>query len=350
MDARAGQTEAGPAIGAGAADVELAPDLCAEISAHAAVLPTLDCYQVLGVPRGADLDAVRAAFFERTRRFHPDRYFNKRLGPYQALLHDIYKRVVAANEVLRDPDLRRVYDASLPQERSAPAAPQPSAPAAMAPAAPPRAAPPRSEAAPAQTPARAGSSLRARQGLRAPSVGLEGLTRQLEANREKGLRHFREAEACAARQDWEGAVRAVRMSLAFGPRDPRFHGGLANWLPRVQAARSRALHARAESLLARGEEGEALTALVEAFRVLPTDPALARRAASLAFTRGDQLPLALELAECAVALDEDELAGRKLLGLIYAAAGRRDQARLQLQRVWKVDPRDAEVRKALASL
>src|SRR5215510_11403542 len=102
--------------------LEIPEDFQREIRAFAAELPEMDCYQNLGVARDASTDAVRGAFFERSRRFHPDRYFNKNLGPYASILHELYKRIVAANEVLRDPDLRKRYERSLGPAKPKPAA------------------------------------------------------------------------------------------------------------------------------------------------------------------------------------------------------------------------------------
>jgi len=326
------EAETGPP----AEEVDISKELQAEIRAFAAGLPEMDCYGILGVARDADTDAIRAAFFERSRRFHPDRYFNKKLGPYAALLHEIYKRIVSANEVLRDKDLRKRYDRSLKSERKLPLIfDQSKQPLAL---------PGRLRARPSS-----GSSLRNRQGLRAPSAGLEGLAAQLAQSRSQGTRKFEQAKEAAERRDWAGAVRLARTALAFDPRNLDYHDGLAEWLPRANQSIAREARERAEQALAMEEEAEALEAFAEAFDLAPTDAELARRIAELAFSLGE-LQRAIQFAECAVALEEEDTSHRKFLGFAYRAAGRRDDARKALQRVWEADPLDKEVKAALGEL
>jgi len=325
-----------PASESDGAELDIPQELQHEIREFASKLPELDCYGVLGIPRNATADVVRAAFFERSRRFHPDRYFNKRLGTYASLLHEIYKRVVSANEVLRDPEMRKRYDQSLgkasPMERLLQ---QKHAPLAL---------PGKLRARPST-----GGSLRARKGLRAPTAGLEGLALQLAQSRSKGKRKFEQAKQAADQEDWHEAVRLARLALAFDPRDLEVQGGLADWLPRANEEISRDLVSQAHQALALGEKGRALTALSDAFELRPTDAALARQVADLAVEVVD-LQRALQFAECAVALDEQDLSHRKLLGFLYRDLGRMEEARRTLQRVWESNPMDKEVKAALREL
>ena len=54
--------------------VDLPDAFQAEIRELARVLPELDYFQLLGIARGAPAEEIRDAFFERSKRFHPDRY------------------------------------------------------------------------------------------------------------------------------------------------------------------------------------------------------------------------------------------------------------------------------------
>ena len=63
----------------------------------------LDYYQVLGVPRTATLDEIRAAFRERAKVFHPDH------GGTRAS-DAAFKKIAEAYAVLRDPQQRAAYD------------------------------------------------------------------------------------------------------------------------------------------------------------------------------------------------------------------------------------------------
>src|SRR5262245_28971079 len=226
----------------------LPEDFCLEIRSFAEALPELDYYQVLGIERDAPTSAVRDAFFDRSKRFHPDRYFNKELGPYEGLLHEIYKRVVAANEVLRDEQLRRGYDQTLP----APGQSKAKAPPLV------RSGPLKDPNAAKEKAAKAKprKSLRDRGGLRAPNAGLQGLQRQLENSREKSQKQLQMARDHGAKGDWSKAAHAARLALAFDPRDKKNHEALAEYLTRANAEGAQRARADGMVALGRGEDAE----------------------------------------------------------------------------------------------
>lgn len=83
-----------------------------EIKALASILDELDYYELLHLPRAAPTSAVRLAFHEASRRFHPDAH--RRLdGAERVVVERIARRVSEAYAVLRDPKRRKAYDARL---------------------------------------------------------------------------------------------------------------------------------------------------------------------------------------------------------------------------------------------
>ena len=64
-------------------------------------------YQVLGLPRGADQQQVKAAFRSLARRFHPD----VNAGDETAVQR--FKEVNSAYETLANPEARAAYDRAL---------------------------------------------------------------------------------------------------------------------------------------------------------------------------------------------------------------------------------------------
>lgn len=63
-----------------------------------------DPYEVLGVPRDADLEAIKSAYRRQAMRYHPDR------NPGDAAAEERFKELSEAYALLRDPEARARYD------------------------------------------------------------------------------------------------------------------------------------------------------------------------------------------------------------------------------------------------
>ena len=61
-------------------------------------------YEILGVPKTANADAIRKAYRKLARRHHPD------VNPGEAKAEDTFKRVAAAYDILSDDKKRAAYD------------------------------------------------------------------------------------------------------------------------------------------------------------------------------------------------------------------------------------------------
>lgn len=183
-----------PTSGTGSAGAELSAEFQAQVRDLARELPTLDFYALLGVTRRATEEQIRDGFFERAKEYHPDRHFGKAAGAYVGLLAEIYKRVMAAYEVLKDRELRRAYDRSL--------------------------------GAPAPAVNRSRRTLATGAARQRSQRVLAGLKRQLGVGRALARRHFERAREALQRGDRERARALLRMATSIDPSEPDYAAAL----------------------------------------------------------------------------------------------------------------------------
>lgn len=75
-------------------------------------LDQTDYYAVLSVPRDADPEAIRKAYYTRARQLHPDKARHLP-EPLRSQAVAIFKRVAEAYQTLTDPQMRSIYDSAL---------------------------------------------------------------------------------------------------------------------------------------------------------------------------------------------------------------------------------------------
>jgi curved DNA-binding protein CbpA len=155
-------------------DTDLTPEQCRRIDGVFAELQEMDHYRLLGVAPGSDDKAVRRAYGERVREFHPDRFFRKRLGPYRARVEAIFERIEAAYGELKTREARVAYDAA--------------------------------HGITAVDPERA--------------KALDALKRQLEGRHAQARQLAAEGARISAHGDAAGALECYRKALALAPNDP----------------------------------------------------------------------------------------------------------------------------------
>ena len=80
-----------------------------EILELEARLSTDDLFSLLGVAPGACAAECKKAYYELTKRFHPDRYFGKRLGSFKPRIEAVFRTLTEAQATLCDPARRAAY-------------------------------------------------------------------------------------------------------------------------------------------------------------------------------------------------------------------------------------------------
>ena len=79
-------------------------------------LREMNFFELLEVDVAADTKEIRRAYFSRSKEFHPDRYFNRNIGPYKEMLAEVFKQIAAAYKFLEDEGQRLEYRETLVRE------------------------------------------------------------------------------------------------------------------------------------------------------------------------------------------------------------------------------------------
>jgi curved DNA-binding protein CbpA len=277
-------------------------------------------HEVLGVPASADVKAVKRAYFELSKEYHPDRYFRRNIGPFALRLERIFKRIVEAYELLSDPATRAEV------QRAAAEPPPPAA----SPAAEKAAAEPRKKLPPLHL---HGPQLRALAERKAKAKGFF----------ESGMAAFREGR-------WREAAASVRLAIAFDPWNEAVKEAFAEVQHKASEERAEQLLKEANANLDLRRVAEALPLFEEALHYRPHDPEVNHMTARLAWLAADDLKKAKEYAARACELRPEVSAYRRTLGQIYKAAGLIANARRELEATLRIDPKDAEAKQELRSL
>jgi tetratricopeptide (TPR) repeat protein len=296
--------------------VDLDPDRRREILAREALLGR-DDWTVLGLKPGASAEAVKLAYFDASRVFHPDRYYGKNLGSFRARLERIFHRLSEAHERLTEA-LRKVPPPSTARSSAPPSGrtPAPGRP----PAADPRADERRSRLARhpyLATKARAGALV-------------EEAQRQLKSAPEKSLQLLEQAKVlggAAAKDRAPTLEQEAKQQLASKRAEDEMRSGSA-------AASS-------------GDAAGAAHAYARASNLDPSRADAAYEAARWVLKSNGTLAEARGFAQRAVSARADKLEYQLILGEICLRMGMGSVARRHLEAALKLDPRNAEAKALL---
>jgi curved DNA-binding protein CbpA len=273
-------------------------------------------WQVLGIPWNASAEEARAAYREKVKVFHPDRYPGKRLGTFRPRLERIFRRLTEAKDLLSDEARRAAY-----AQKSA-------APDEFA----------RLESRRLQEEERA-QERRARLARANPLVARASQVAGLLQRGKKAMADGRFAQAANDFLTASGldARNAEAQELA-------------------QEAKKRAAKEKAKDAYDRGLAAEAVSNLPvalacfqEAAEADPGAPRYALQAARAALRSGDAAA-ARKLAVAAVDAGPRNAAAHELLGEILAAQGEKSEARRALEKALELDPQLESARASLKKL
>lgn len=325
---------------------ELDAETYASILALDAKLGKLDLYARLDVDRQADKKVIKRSYFALAAKFHPDRFFGKKLGPASAPLERIFKHLTEAYDTLATTTKRTVYDATLPP--LVVRASRSSVPRVRTPI-------PRRTSKTLRADARAGSESPSPMSKPPPASEALGSPRRKSVERIQRVNAAKEiriqarvdlfvsaAEAALKANDVVSAANNYRLALQDRD-DPILRFKLEELDSKSKTLRYErsALRARAAEKEQRWSEAASLYASAHEAR---PDAAMAERAAhALRLSHGD-LQRAMTLAERAVTMAPQNLEYRLTLAEVCLAANKTERAGEESKYLVDRFPKDARVK------
>jgi len=288
-----------------AEEVDLDLDRRKEILYAEARLAKGTHYELLGLPWNAGADAAKAAYVDRVKIFHPDRYAGKRLGTYRPRLERVFRRLTEARDTLVDDGKRAAYaKATAPATEVAKAA------------------------ARQIEDERRGEERRARLARQNPMLARAGRVAELLARGREALQAGRFQEAA---NDF-GLV----ATLDPGNKDAGLLAVEAR--KRAQGGRVQEVIDKATSAEVMGNYGHALAAWRSAVEIDPGSVRAALGGVRAALQVGDATA-AREFAAAAVKAAPRHGPAHEALGQALEAAGNKGEAKKLYERALELDPK-----------
>jgi len=271
------------------------------VQAH---LGVWDHWKLLDIPWNAGAEEARAAYRERVKVFHPDRYPGKRLGSYRTRLEQIFRRLTEAKDVLADEARRTAY------------ATKTAAPDEFA----------RIEARRLQDEERS-KERRARLVRANPLVARAAQVADLI---QRGKKAMEESRFSQAANDFMTAS-------GLDPRNFESKQLAVEAKKRANAERAREAFDRGLAAEAVNNAPVALAFFLEAVAADPGNPKYAVHAARVSLRVGD-LQSARTLAETAARVGPRHAPAHEVLGEVLLAEGLAKEARAALEKALEIDP------------
>lgn len=273
-------------------------------------------WEVLGLKWNASAAEAKAAFLEKAKVFHPDRYPGKRLGSYRARLERVFRRIAEARDVLTDEARRAAYArTSAPAEEFA-----------------------RMEARKLEDERRA-TERRARLARQNPLVAHASRVQDLAAR----------GKAALAAGNFQAAANDLLLAQGMEPRNAELAALAAEAKRKAGVARAGGQYEKGLEAEARGSWSTALSLFREALESDPAHARAASHAARASIALGD-VAGARAIADAAVRVGPRAAAAHEALGMVLEAEGNKKDARKALERAVELDPRLESARERLRKL
>ena len=276
-------------------------------------------FEVFGLRPGTSPEEVKKAFYEASRRYHPDRYFGKNLGSFRARMERIFKRLSEAHQILTDPKKRAEYLGAHPDLAVAPA---------------PKAAP---EAAVRPRTAEDEKREAERRARFAKHPYLAKTSRVADLlGRAKGL---------IAAGDPGKAYTDLHLASQIDDKNLEIKQLLESVKKQADLQRAKHELERGEKALREGERAQALMAFRNGSNIDPTNATIAARVVKHLLEDGADPKEIRLFAQRATEADPKNADHHAALGMVLLGLGMKESAKRQFEEALQLDPGHAEAKK-----
>ena len=237
-------------------------------------------WQTLGLCGVVSLADIKRAYYLRSRRFHPDRYFGRELGKFQGRLDRIFKAIKTAYDVLCDEDSRRLYAETTPPPASLETIAKEESPAQV-------------ESQALTEKARQDRLERYRQTLMA-----ERRERQvpIKFSPMKAHQYYIQSEKLQAQGQVARALKQLELACAHEPTNALYRQARDDANRLLSRKRAEAIAKRAEEAVASGHSMAAAMQFEMAFENAPSQVAYALQAAA-SYVAAGEIELAVQMLD-----------------------------------------------------
>ncbi len=310
-------------------EIDLADDRRRDIHDMEKALENPNLFTIFGVANNSSPEVVRKAFYELSRKFHPDRYFQKNLGSYRARVELLFRKLMQAHETLTDEKKRFAYLKRHPAFASPASSDSGSniagVAAAMAPA-PPRAKTAEDDAREAERRSRF-----AKHPYFAKGARMTELVTRAKERMSKG--------------DYGHAFTDLHMAHQMDMKNEEVNKLLTEVRAKNDLARAAVEEKRGFELLEQGNEAQALAAFKSAVNIDAKSPKAAFMTAKLMWEKSGDPKEAQPYAQKAVDADPKNPEAHVMLARLMDSAGMKAMAKKHFEEALKLDPNNAEAKK-----
>jgi len=334
-----------PFSGTSTEGLDLRADQIAAIEDAYAGIEDKSFYEVLLLPRHAELRAVKRAYYRLSKEYHPDKFYRKNIGPYKEKLEVIFNKVTEAYRTLSDDNARKDYDTLVlgKSGRDVASSSEATATVDFVPAALRK-----KQSAEGPKASRGGPAKAKKKAP--PPVFIQNLQKQLASRIAKARKHMDEGEKALAQGRHGDAASNFQLAMTLDPRNTKAKALFTKSRTAHRNGKAEELYRRAQEALLSEDHKRAAQLLQESVDCKPTRGKYYSEFAKLINEHTLQQREALEQMKKAVEVEPRNVQYTMELAAAYVDLGMPTNAVRAYERVLRLEPKNSVAAKALKRL